>query len=206
MVIKIIAMSVYHRVNGACSSHLRWIRNPNQYTMHARWLDIRKWYSIQRYSSKCYPSETCHINQELWIYQKMIEYGKIWCCLMSRTDPILMAKNGKNCLQFFKPRRMLQLPLLEKKCTISHSIPMLNFLMETSPDLPLARPHSTADPGPWPFCSDSKNDSIGDLKIQRFLRWNGRIWHHTEGLAVAGWRSGILMNIACSKWKYVEMM
>ena len=34
---------------------------------------------------------------------------------MSRTDPILMAKNGKNCLQFFKPRLMLQLPLLEKK-------------------------------------------------------------------------------------------
>ena len=35
---------------------------------------------------------------------------------MSRTDPILMAKNGKNCLQFFtEPRLMLQLPLFEKK-------------------------------------------------------------------------------------------
>lgn len=143
-----------------------------------------------------YPCETCHINQGLWIYQKMIEYDKIMLRKMSRTDPILMAKNGKNCLQFFtEPRLMLQLPLFEKKKKIKnarfpHSIPMLNFLMETSPDLPLARPHSTAA-DPWimaEFCfgsRDLKNDSIGGTSKSSdfFGEKNSRIWHHTEGLA-----------------------
>ena len=203
MVIKIIAMSVYHRVNGACSSHLRWIRNPNQYTMHVRWLDIRKWYSIQRYSSKCYPSETCHINQGLWIYQKMIEYDKIWCCLMSRTDPILMAKNGGLPPVFHRTLSHVAATSITWKKM--HYFPFDPHAEFPHGDIPRSPPCASPLHGgrSWTMAvfvsRDSKNDSIGDLKIQRFLRWNGRIWHHTEGLAgLAGWRSGILMNIA---WK-----
>lgn len=43
--------------------------------------------------------------------------------------------------------------------------------METSPDLPLARPHSTAaDPGPWPFSDQGipKTIPLGTSKSSDF--------------------------------------
>lgn len=168
-----------------------------------------------------YPCETCHINQGLWIYQKMIEYDKIMLRKMSRTDPILMAKNGKNCLQFFtEPRLMLQLPLFEKKkkdkkCTISPFDPHAEF---PHGDIPRSPPCASPLHGGWSLDHGrilfrikgfKKRFHWRDLKIQWFLRWKKQ-----QNLTSHGGLSRLrpAEEVECwwilpvQKWKYVEMM